>query len=311
MRARTSISKPEHALLTLSVAQKMTGPHKIPTARTLRQANTDVKGSIVKAGVSVRGGTRAVDRLVDGICHELSGMSGMSGDETGSFWDSAKKAITSAASKIIPFAPFFGPAATLATPAAKALMKSATSSSAPQVAAAAPNAEEDLASVLGGERGQVENYDYIFGSRDLDRHVFGQRSRTGEWDHDSLAFGADVEDTLIFGEGGGSSERSAANRRQGHSRTGSGPRLGVRVRRSRDPMLRALVRMKGNGGDEMSPEVYRAAIIQRGKKLAQARGRQSPNTKDMFDAQISVDADLSKSGARVVVPGAQPGRVTR
>lgn len=307
---RHQISRPEHALLTLAVAQKMTGPNKVPTARIVRQANTDVKGSIVKAGVSVRGGTRAVDRLVDGICHELSGMSGMSGDETGSFWSSAKQAISSAASKVVPFAPFFGPAATLGTPAAKALIKAATSS-APQAAATEPHDEENVATIVGYERGKVEDYDYIFGTPDLDRHLFGTRSQAGAWDHDSLTFGADVEDTLIFGEGGGSSERIAANRRQGYSRTGSGPRLGLRVRRSRDPMLRALVRMKGNGGGEMSPDTYRAAIIQRGRKLAQARGRQAPNTKDMFDAQISVDTDLSKSNTRVVTPGAQPGRVTR
>jgi hypothetical protein len=295
---RTQISKPEHALLTLGVAQKMAGKNEIPTARTLRQANTDVKGSIVKAGVSVRGGTGAVDRLVNRICGELSGMSGMSGDETGNFWSSAKNAITSAASKVIPFAPFMGPTATLAVPAAKALMKS---SSSPAPTAAADVHDEENVAMVGYERGKVENYDYIFGFGDLDERVFGDRGRsdTGAWDHDSLVFGADVEDTLIFGEGGGSSERNAANRRQGRSRTGN------------SPLLRALTRMKGNGGAQMSPEVYRAAIIQRGKKLAVTRGRKSPNTKDMFDAQISVDTDLSKTGARVVVPGAQPGRVTR
>lgn len=59
----------------------------------------------------------------------------------------------------------------------------------------------------------------------------------------------------------------------------------------------------------ISHELYRAAILQRAKKLC-GEGK-DPNAKCFSVAQKSVDEDLKKGGVKVVTQGAAPGRVTR
>lgn len=59
----------------------------------------------------------------------------------------------------------------------------------------------------------------------------------------------------------------------------------------------------------ISHELYRAAILQRAKKLC-GEGKE-PNAKCFSVAQKSVDEDLKKGGVKVVTQGAAPGRVTR
>lgn len=59
----------------------------------------------------------------------------------------------------------------------------------------------------------------------------------------------------------------------------------------------------------ISHELYRAAILQRAKKLC-GEGKE-PNAKCFSAAQKSVDEDLKKGGVKVVTQGATPGRVTR
>ncbi len=56
-------------------------------------------------------------------------------------------------------------------------------------------------------------------------------------------------------------------------------------------------------------ELYRAAILQRAKKLC-GEGKE-PNAKCFAEAQKTVDQDLKKGGVKVVSQGAKPGRVTR
>jgi len=68
---------------------------------------------------------------------------------------------------------------------------------------------------------------------------------------------------------------------------------------------------QGNGTSILSipNELYRAAIVQRAKKLC-GEGKE-PNAKCFAEATKSVDADLKKGGVKVTNPGAAPGRVTR
>lgn len=56
------------------------------------------------------------------------------------------------------------------------------------------------------------------------------------------------------------------------------------------------------------PEVFQISVIQRANKLA--RGRK-PSTKDIFVAHQSVKKDMERAGARISIPHARPGRVTR
>lgn len=194
---RTQISKPEYALITVAVAQKLTGSRTAtPTARQLAEAQRQTQAAVLKAGVGVKGGTGKIDKLFAKARNELSGICGMGSDECGGFWDAIKDAVVKAA----PAMPFVGPAAGLIAATAPLAMASKKKKSGGQGApAAAPSQDAQPPS----------------GNPDSDLMPVNAQSVSGEPIADVYR---DAEDALIFGEGGGSSELGAAMRRSGRRR---------------------------------------------------------------------------------------------
>lgn len=248
---RNHITRPERALLTVAVAQKTVGQGRTPSARDLRRAHDEAGCAVARRGVAVVGGTVGVDRFIDRCCEGLSGISGMAGDELGSFWSSVKTAVTKAANVATPFMPFVGPTATLA-PIAKNLLI-------PPRRARPP------------EESQDDNTQEVAGS------FIGGEPISSAYD--------DAEIELMRGEGMGTSELAAMWRRRGR---------------------RARPHISVSGG--IPHEIYRAAIVQRARRLA---GGRQPMSKHFAAAQATVDRDLAQGGASVFIPGARPGRVTR
>src|SRR5579872_5707951 len=166
---RTQISKPEYALVTVAVAQKLTGSRSAtPTAKQLAEAQKQVKAAVLKAGLGVKGGTTKVDKLFDKARSELSGISGMSGIECGGLWDDIKALVIKAA----PAMPFVGPAAGLLAASAPLMLAkggkksppgappTATPAGAPPAASASPStsastststSSPDDVAVVGGD----------------------------------------------------------------------------------------------------------------------------------------------------------------
>jgi hypothetical protein len=130
--------------------------------------------------------------------------------------------------------------------------------------------DDDLQSItgFGPERTKVEDYEYIFGEPLTDEE-------------------------LVSGEGG------------------SGAAMWYRTRRRAPaPMAAAANRYRALivGADHVPHDIYRAAILQRARKIS---NRGAPTARNMRDAQASVDKDLRSLRVGVAIPGAQPGRVTR
>ena len=287
---RTQISKPEYALITVAVAQKLTGSQTAtPTAKQLAQAQKQTQAAVLKAGVGVKGGTAKMDNLFNKARNELSGICGMGSDECGGLWDDLKAAVVKSA----PAMPFIGPAAGLLMATAPIIAsqnrkkrgqptQAPADSQASQSAQASPDgqASRPAQAALPPQPAQSSQDDLepsaqvVSGDDDL---IFGESISTSY---------RDAEDALIFGEGGGSSELGAAMRRSGRS--------------SRS--------FSGSDSTSMSPTAYRLAVLQRATKLS---GGAKPKTKHMYVAQKSVDRDLSLGGISVRIPGAAPGRVTR
>jgi hypothetical protein len=277
---RTQISKPEYALITVAVAQKLTGSKTAtPTAKQLAEAQKQTQAAVLRAGVGVKGGTAKIDKLFNKARNELSGISGMGDEECAGIWDTIKSGV----SKIAPAIPFIGPAAGLVAPTAAIVMaqnakkaqkaQKAAPPPPPPQASASPQASADSDDVVNT---QVVGYDDL---------IYGE-SMTAAYDRALARLSGD--DELIYGEGGGSSELGAARRRK-------------------TPYYFPPF---ASGADvaAISPTAYRVAVLQRAKKLARG-GR--PSTKAMYIAQKTVDKDLTSGGISVRIPGAAPGRVTR
>lgn len=281
---RDQISKKEYARLVSNVAQRQAGVGEAPSAKLHRQAEKDSQDAMVRRGVSVKGGTTSVERLHDKVRERLSGVTGMGGDEVGSFWSSFKDSLSTAAKS--PIIPFLGPAAGLTAATAAVVSTRPPKRSAPTAApAAAPSApssqsDDERVSSLGGSGrwGQSVSSAYesalarLSGDDDVE-YIFGDSGDLND------------EDAIIYGEGGGSSELGASRRRTGGDR-----------------------RWSSFAGSSLTPDVYRAGVMQRAIRLA---GGGQPTTKNLFDAQTQVDMALARAGAKVRIPGAQPGRVTR
>lgn len=184
---RKKISKRERAVLTLSVAQKMVGKDKTPSARDVRRAHKFAGKAVSSAGVSVMGGEAPVNRFVNNVCERLSGIRGDDASSCGSFWSAVKDAATKVATTISPITPYLGPTAQIAMLAAKPIASKLTS---PTVARRAPEKDDDesLASVVGELQRLPGDITYIFGD----------------------------DETLI--EGAGGPELAAARRRHGGRR---------------------------------------------------------------------------------------------
>lgn len=193
--AKTQISKPEYALLTVAVAQKLTGSNTAtPTARQLAEAQKQSQAAILKAGVGVKGGTGKIDRLFDHARSELSGISGMGDEECAGIWDAIKSAIVRSA----PVMPFLGPATALVIPTA-ALISAKNQKKAPAAPKPAPAPTADASDETDPVNTQV---------------VGESITRT----YDRALSRLSGDDALIYGEGGGVSELGASRRMRGRSR---------------------------------------------------------------------------------------------
>jgi hypothetical protein len=294
---RTQITKPEYALLTVAVAQKLTGSKTAtPTAKQLAEAQKQAQAAVLKAGLGVKGGTGKIDKLFNQARNQLSGITGMGAEECGGLWEDIKNAIVKAA----PAMPFIAPAAGLVAATAPIIMaKNAkrggqggqaapkappadASNNAPsssQSASASPASPAPASPAPASASAETDPSTAV---------VVGARWPLLEGE-DIASVYRDAEDALIFGEGGGDSELGAANR-----------------------MSTPYYFPPTTAGDEdpsvISPLAYRVAVMQRAGKLAKGR---KPSTKHMYDAQKSVDHDLAGGGISVQIPGAKPGRVTR
>lgn len=292
---RTQISKPEYALLTVAVAQRLTGSSTAtPTARQLAEAQKQAQAAILKAGVGVRGGTTKIDHLFNKARNQLSGITGMGDDECGSLWDSIKDAIVKSA----PIMPFLGPATGLVPPTAAIIMsqRAKAGKKAPPKAAPAPAAAPAETSASTDDNSQLVSAGddltdtLIYGEDLTDTLIYGNSSAgesiTSTYDRAIARLSGD--DELIYGEGGGATEAAAAQRR------------------SNRPYY--FPPTMASGASDISPKAYRLAVLQRAAKIS---GGRRPSTKAMFVAQKTVDRDLASGGMNVRVPGAHPGRVTR
>jgi hypothetical protein len=65
--------------------------------------------------------------------------------------------------------------------------------------------------------------------------------------------------------------------------------------------------MTGMGGEQVSNQSYRIAVLRQARRLA---GPRPPTTLDFFRAKSAVDGTMRKAGISLYLPGSRPGRVT-
>lgn len=268
---RNQISRREYALLVAAVAQRFAGKGRTPSAGQHREAEKESKAAMSRRGVAVVGGTRRVDHLHERVRQQLSGVSGMGGGEVGSFWSRFKDAVSSTARTAQPVLPFVNPTVSLAVPITKAVL----AQQAKRDRTRAEQETDESGSFIGEAWGQSISSTYDKAVASLSRG-------------DDVGSFMNGDEALIFAEGGGSSELGAMRRRT--------------------PYYFPTFATGANGEPILTPDMYRAGVMQRALKLS---GGRTPSTKNLFDAQTQVDLALQRSGSKVRIPGARPGRVTR